>query len=176
MEIKKNHMYTIKDSYFEDHPDPYLKNNKGENRPCYFAFEGENAKVLWMVPLSSKIDKFERLIKKKEEQGKPCDVVQICKIGSKKQAFVIQDMFPVTKEYIQDEFKLNQIPYKLADERDIRTVEKKAKKIHAFHERGIKLLPTQPEVKKIEKELEKRIKEKEIRREEYMKRQKFHDR
>ncbi len=176
MEIKENHMYTIKDKYFEDYPDPYLKNNKGENRPCYFAFEGNNQNILWVIPLSSKIEKFERLMKKKEEAGKPCDVVHICKIGSKKQAFVIQDMFPITKEYVQNEFNINQIPYKLADERDINIVEKKAKKIQMFHERGIKLLPTQPDVKKIEKELIDHIDAMELRRKEHEKRHRFHDR
>lgn len=176
MEIKKNHMYTIKDKYFEDYPDPYLKNNKGENRPCYFAFERDNEKILWMIPLSSKIDKFERLIQKKEEQGKPCDVVHICKIGSRKQAFVIQDMFPITKDYIQDEFTLNGVPYKLADERDIKTVEKKASRIHALHERGIKVLPTQPDVKKIESRLLQNLLDAELRRKEFARKQRSQER
>lgn len=54
----KHYIYTIKDEYFEDFPDPNLKNNKGESRPNYFVFEDDNKEILWFIPLSSRIEKF----------------------------------------------------------------------------------------------------------------------
>lgn len=176
MEIKINHMYIIKDSYYEDFPDPYLKGNKEEKRPQYFIFEGKNSEILWFVPLSSQIEKFERLICKKEAEGKPCDVVHICKIGSRKQAFVIQDMFPITKKYIKDEYKINNIPYKLVNKKDIKIIEKKANKILSLHEKGIKLMNTQPDTKAIERNLLQKINENELKKKAYLQRKSLHER
>lgn len=157
MDINKHFIYTIKDSYYEDFPDPYLKNNKGQTRPNYYVFEGNDKEILWLIPLSTKIEKFERIIKKRESQGKSCDVAYVCKVGSRKQAFVISDMFPVTKEYIQGEYQLNQTPYRVAIEKDIQAIEMKAIKIKELIDRGVKFVPTQPNVKIIENQLIQRL-------------------
>ena len=37
--MKKTGFYIIKDKFFEDMPDPYLKGNKAGNRPHYYCFE-----------------------------------------------------------------------------------------------------------------------------------------
>lgn len=34
--MKKTGFYIIKDKFFEDMPDPYLKGNKAGNRPHYY--------------------------------------------------------------------------------------------------------------------------------------------
>lgn len=33
-----------------------------------------------MIPLSSRIDKYRRIIEKKEKAGKPCDILHIVKL------------------------------------------------------------------------------------------------
>ncbi|MBT2618983.1 MULTISPECIES: type III toxin-antitoxin system CptIN family toxin [unclassified Bacillus (in: firmicutes)] len=153
MNPNKHFIYTIKDEYFEDFPDPNLKNNKGESRPNYFVFEDDNKEILWFIPLSSRIEKFERIIDNRESKGRPCDIAHICNVGSRKQAFVIQDMFPATKDYIQKEYTVNRNPYRLVNEKDIKTIENKASRIKNLIDRGIKFMPTQPNVKEIENQL-----------------------
>ncbi len=37
--MKKTGFYIIRDKFFEDMPDPYLKGNKAGNRPHYYCFE-----------------------------------------------------------------------------------------------------------------------------------------
>lgn len=37
--MKKTGFYIIKDKFFEDMSDPYLKGNKDGNRPHYYCFE-----------------------------------------------------------------------------------------------------------------------------------------
>ena len=50
-----------------------------------------------MIPLSSRIDKYKRILEKKEKAGKPCDILHIVKLDdSRESAFLIQDMFPIT--------------------------------------------------------------------------------
>ena len=42
----------IKDKFFEDMPDPYLKGNKAGNRPHYYCFEDSSTGIYWMIPLT----------------------------------------------------------------------------------------------------------------------------
>ena len=37
--MKRTGFYIIKEKFFEDMSDPFLKGNKGENRPHYYCFE-----------------------------------------------------------------------------------------------------------------------------------------
>lgn len=57
--------YIIKDKFFEDMNEPYLKGNKEANRPHYYCFKEENTGLFWMIPLSSRIDKYKNIINKK---------------------------------------------------------------------------------------------------------------
>ena len=44
--MKKTGFYIIKDRFFEDMPDPYLKGNKAGNRPHYYCFEDNTTGIL----------------------------------------------------------------------------------------------------------------------------------
>ncbi len=66
--MKKSGFYIIKEQFFEDMNEPYLKGNKEGNRPHYYCFEDENTGIYWMIPLSSKIEKYRKIMEKKEKQ------------------------------------------------------------------------------------------------------------
>ena len=60
-----------------------------------------------MIPLSSRIDKHKGIVEKKAKAGKPCDIIHIVKLDdSRESAFLIQDMFPITEEYIEREYTI----------------------------------------------------------------------
>ena len=40
--------------------DPYLKRNKTGNRLRYYCFEDKNTRMYWMIPLSSRMDKYKK--------------------------------------------------------------------------------------------------------------------
>ena len=67
--MKKTGFYIIKEKFFEDMPDPYLKGNKAGNRPHYYCFEDTSTGIYWMIPLSSRIDKYTRLMEKRKKLG-----------------------------------------------------------------------------------------------------------
>ena len=46
--MKKTGFYIIKDKFFEDMSDPYLKGNKAGNRPHYYCFEDTGRGIYWM--------------------------------------------------------------------------------------------------------------------------------
>ena len=143
--MKKTGFYVIRDKFFEDMPDPYLKQNKTGNRPHYYCFEDENTGIYWMIPLSSRVDKYRRIVEKKEKAGKPCDIIHIVKLDdSRESAFLIQDMFPISEDYIEREYTIAGNHLMLTSEHTAREIERKAKKVIGMLKRGIKFTPTQP--------------------------------
>ena len=147
--MKKTGFYIIKDKFFEDMSDPYLKGNKAGNRPHYYCFEDT----------STSIDKYKRLIEKKEKAGRPCDIIHIVKMDdSWESAFLIQDMFPITEEYIEREYTIAGNHLMLTSEHTAREIERKARKVMGMLKRVIKFTPTQQDVMTILKKLQGRRK------------------
>ena len=77
MQIDVGKFYFIKDEFFEIVNDKELMKNKenGIKRPCYYCFKSkENEKIIWFIPVSTKIDKYEKIynnkIQKQKELGK----------------------------------------------------------------------------------------------------------
>ena len=145
--MKKTGFYIIMDKFFEDMSDPYLKGNKAGNRPHYYCFEDTSTEIYWMIPLSSQIDKYKRIVEERENVGKPCDIIHIVKLDDSKQsAFLIQDMFPITDEYIEREYTIAGNHLMLTSEHTAKEIEQKAKKVMGMLKRGVKFMPTQPNV------------------------------
>lgn len=155
--MKKTGFYIIKDKFFEDMPDPYLKGNKAGNRPHYYCFEDTKTGICWMIPLSSRIDKYRRIMEKKEKAGKTCDIIHIVKLDDDREsAFLIQDMFPITEKYIDREYTIAGNHLMLTSEHTAREIEQKAKKVMGMLKRGVKFTPTQPDVMAILEKLQQR--------------------
>lgn len=142
--------YIVKDKFFKDMEEPYLKGNKEANRPHYYCFKEESTGLFWMIPLSSKIDKYKNIMNKKLQRGKPCDIIHIMKLDNGKESvFLIQDMFPITKDYIEREYTIGKNHMKVTSEHSAIEIEKKAKKVMNMLKKGIKFTPTQPNIKNI---------------------------
>ena len=74
---------------------------------------------------------------------------------SRESAFLIQDMFPITEEYIEREYTIAGNHLMLTSEHTAREIEQKAKKVMGMLKRGIKFTPTQPDVMAILENLKK---------------------
>lgn len=109
-----------------------------------------------MIPLSSRIDKYKQIMEKKEKAGKPCDILHIVKLDdSRESAFLIQDMFPITEEYIEREYTIAGNHLMLTSEHTAKEIEQKARKVIGMLKRGIKFTPTQPDVMSIPLDVQK---------------------
>lgn len=148
--MKSNGFYIIKDEFFDAIDDPYLKTNKAGHRPHYYCFKDDTYNVYWMIPLSSKVEKYKRIIENKSAKGKKTDTLYITvTYRNKESAFLIQDMFPITENFIEREFTVDETQLVLKNERDIKEIEKRAKRISRKLLKGIKFTPTSPDVIKI---------------------------
>ena len=68
MEIKTGYLYHIKDEYFDKINDKELMINhkNGHSRLSYLAINDND--ILWFIPLSSRIDKYQLIVDKKIEK------------------------------------------------------------------------------------------------------------
>ena len=90
MEIKTGYLYHIKDEYFDVVDDDSLMQNheKGKKRPTYFTIKDKD--ILWFIPISSKVDKYKKIIDKKIERYGFCNTIIIRKIADKDAAILLQ--------------------------------------------------------------------------------------
>ena len=144
---KYNNEKIRKEQFFEEMNEPYLKGNEKENRPHYYCFEDEDTGIYWMIPLSSKIEKYRKIMEKREIKGKSCDILHILRLDDKRESvFLIQDMFPITEKYIEREYKIANNHLMLTSEQNVKAIERKAKKVRGILKRGVKFMATQPDV------------------------------
>ncbi len=67
---------------------------------------------------------------------------------------MIQDMFPITEDYIEREYTIAGNHLMLTSEHTASIIEQKAGKVMAMLKRGVKFTPTQPDVLAILNKLE----------------------
>ena len=111
---KNRYLYHIKDKYFDVVNDDSLMQNheKGKKRPTYFTIKDKE--ILWFIPISSKIDKYKKIINKKVKRYGFCNIIIIRKIANKDAAILIQNAFPTLEKYIDHVHTIDGIPLKVS--------------------------------------------------------------
>lgn len=146
-------LYTVKDEYFARFDKNHLMlDNKEEKRPYYCGLRADNG-LLWLIPLSSKIEKYSQLIERYEVncgKGK-CVFCYIAKLKGKKSAFVIGDAIPCTDRYILKPFTVGGEAFVIRDKTDIKNLRNKLSRFLSLVRIG-KLKPY-VDILAIEKEL-----------------------
>ena len=100
MKVQTGYLYHIKDEFFDIVNDDNLMTNheRGKKRPTYFTIKDKD--VLWFIPLSSKVDKYKKIIDKKIKKYGHCETILIRKILGKDSVILIQNAFPTLEKYI----------------------------------------------------------------------------
>ena len=103
MKLKENGVYILKEEFFEKYKDKYLSQNRGQGRPFYYVFSDKKfSEILWVVPLTSKMDKVNKSVEKfGGEKNCPYYVINH---GIKGSAFNIGNIFPTLEKYIEREY------------------------------------------------------------------------
>lgn len=102
--------YFLVDDYFVDFPDSNLLRNKEmvggkpHNRPCFYAFRNDSSEIYWMIPISSKIEKYQKIYDKKIRQKGFCGTIVFGQVLGYKTAFLIQNMCPTIPRYISGSY------------------------------------------------------------------------
>lgn len=114
MEIKTGYIYHIKEEFFEKINDKRLMINheNGRARPTYFTIKDKN--ILWFIPLSSKVKKYQPIIDKKIKKYGNCKSIMISEIANKKSVILLQNAFPTLEKYIDHPHTINGAPVRVA--------------------------------------------------------------
>jgi hypothetical protein len=101
-DIKFGYVYHIKDSYFNTVKDDKLMQNHegGSYRPTYFCVKEAKTGLLWVIPMSSRVNKYKKFVQKDIERYGECLKIVIGEYASIDAAFLLQNMFPILPKYI----------------------------------------------------------------------------
>lgn len=113
MEIKTGYLYHIKDEYFDVVNDNSLMQNheRGKKRPTYFTIK--DGDILWFIPISSKVDKYQRIINNKIEKYGFCNTIIIRKLADEDAAILLQNAFPTLEKYIDHVHTIDGVPFQV---------------------------------------------------------------
>ena len=115
MEVKTGYLYHIKDEFFDVVDDENLMTNheRGKKRPTYFTIKDKD--ILWFIPLSSKVDKYEKIVLQKIKKFGSCNTILIREILGRKHAILLQNAFPTLEKYIDHIHTFNGVPARVSD-------------------------------------------------------------
>lgn len=115
LKIETGYLYHIKDSFFDKINDSNLLINheNGKTRPTYFTLKDRD--ILWFIPLSSKINKYQPIIDKKIKKYGKCKSIMVGEIANKKSVILLQNAFPTIEKYIDHPHTINGTSVKISD-------------------------------------------------------------
>ena len=115
MKVQTGYIYHIKDKFFDVVNDEGLMINheNGKTRPTYFTIRDND--ILWFIPLSSKVQKYQPIIDKKNKKYGSCKSILIGQIANRKSAILLQNAFPTLEKYIDHVHTINGAPVRVAD-------------------------------------------------------------
>ena len=139
-------LYFLSDQYYLDFPDDRLMKNKDviegvpHNRPCFFAFhDSKISDIYWIVPISSKIEKFKQLERDKIKKYGRCNTIRFGTVLGRETAFLIQNMGPATEKYLTAYIDKNKDPIRI-DDRLAADIVKNARAVLGMAKRGAKVI------------------------------------
>lgn len=145
--MESGKFYFIKSSFYEKFPNCGLMGNKeydnGEHgRPCFYCFEQDG--YFWMIPISSKVAKYEALYNEKMKRYKGrFDGIRFGYVNGEKRAFLIQNLCPVTEEFVDKKYQVNNGTVDVTIDSDLENeLNSLVRKVLRLYNKGIKIVLT----------------------------------
>lgn len=167
MKMEERHFYFVADSFIKDFPDPNLMQNKvaidgkQHDRPCFFAIiDKKQDGVFWLIPVSSRIEKYKKIYARKMKRYGRCNTICFAEVMGRENAFLIQNMFPITQKYISNTYiDHNTLNAVTISDNEAKKIIHNAHDVLKLHNRGINLIF--PKIDIIREELIKQLQSKE---------------
>ena len=90
-------VYKTNGRIFVDAENLMTNHERGKKRPTYFTIKDND--ILWFIPLSSKVEKYQKIIDKKMEKYGFCNTIFIRKILEEDSVILFQNAFPTLEKY-----------------------------------------------------------------------------
>ena len=160
MQIKTGYLYHIKDDFFDriNSNGLMINHENGRARPTYFTIKDKD--ILWFIPLSSKVYKYQPIINKKIKKYGQCRSIMIRKIAGKNAVILIQNAFPTLEKYIDHPHIKNGVPVRVSENLK-NEILANFNSLMALKKQGIDLFF--PDIDKIKNAMLKELKNEEIK-------------
>jgi hypothetical protein len=115
MKIQTGYIYHIKDEFFDkiNNNGLMINHENGHSRPTYFTIKDKE--ILWFIPLSSKVSKYQNIVNKKIKKYGKCSSIMIREIANEKSVILLQNAFPTLEKYIDHPHIVDGKPLKVID-------------------------------------------------------------
>ena len=103
MIVSEGSFYHVKDEFFTFANENTLMSNYegGGYRPHFFAVrDTQNPDIIWMIPVSSRYAKYAAEYQKQVKKYKKCTKIVLGKCGGTDAAFLIQNAFPTSADFL----------------------------------------------------------------------------
>ena len=144
MQVQQGYSYHIRDEFFDLVKDKYLMSNKegGNYSPHFYAVQDKkNVDLYWMIPISSQAEKYKGIIEKKIKKYGKCNTIIIGKFAGKKNAFLIQNTFPIIEKYLDHVHTIQGQPITVHKELN-KILTKSLQDVLAMYDSGVNLVFT----------------------------------
>jgi hypothetical protein len=140
-DVRPGYVYHIKDAYFDlANDDRLMRNHEGcAYRPTYYCVKNDTTGLLWVIPMSRRIDKYHAVIQRETARYGKCIKIVIARYGEKDSAFLLQNMFPILPQYIDHVHTIARVPMSV-DATVRETITQKFKEVLRLHRNGIKIV------------------------------------
>ena len=120
-----------------------MSNKEGGNyRPHFYAVQDKkNVDLYWMIPISSQAEKYKGIIEKKIKKYGKCNTIIIGKFAGKKNAFLIQNTFPIIEKYLDHVHTIQGQPITVHKELN-KILTKSLQDVLAMYDSGVNLVFT----------------------------------
>ena len=146
-QVDIGNFYFIKDEYYKRFPNCGLMGNKDSDeegvhgRTCFYCFEMNG--YFWMVPISSKTEKYKNIYEEKRKRYKEYDGLRFGYVNGQYRAFLIQNVCPVSEEFIDCQYMIenNTVPVTINDKlaAEINGI---VRKVNRLNKRGVRIVLT----------------------------------
>jgi len=121
-------LYVLTQEYMDKHYiAKYPQDKETGERPFFFAFKEDSSDMYWVIPISSKVEKYKPVIAKFSNAGYIHELY-----GGKESVILTQNVVPAKNEHFEREFTVNSIHYILKDENVKHEIMTRAKSIIAI--------------------------------------------
>ena len=150
IDIKPGYVYHIKDSYFDVAKDDKLMRNYegGAHRPAYFCLKDAKTELLWVIPMSSRTEKYKEFVQKDIDRYGECLKIVVGEYADINAAFLLQNMFPILPKYISHIHLVKQNPVPVNTHLQT-IIDRKFRELLRLQRRGIKIVF--PDILRLEK-------------------------
>lgn len=154
MKVQTGYLYHIKDKFFDVVQDENLMTNheRGKKRPTYFTIKDKD--ILWFIPLSSKVEKYRKVVNKKVEKFGFCNTILIERVFENDAVILLQNAFPTLEKYIDHVHTVDNKPARVPEKLE-KIILENFKNLMKLKNRGINLFFT--DIDKIKDQMLKEI-------------------